>query len=105
SPSALRSRRGRPDALRSGVPPDAHPNVEPNMSRRPSLARLDLLALLAALSLSSCAILSPPEPRSGGDGLSDAAKETAKKPADQKPLVAGDQVGESGSAIGIGLDL
>lgn len=73
------------------------------MSRR--LVRTVFLALAAAWSLSSCAILSPPAPRSGGAGLSDGAKETAKKPEDQQPVEAGEQTGDASSMIGIGIAL
>src|SRR5258706_1993602 len=63
------------------------------MSRPTRITRLTqgaLLALALALSTTSCAILVPPEPRSGGDGLSDAAREAKKKPEDQTTLVAGE---------------
>ena len=50
---------------------------------------LILAVLIMALPLTGCAVLSPPTPRSGGDGLSDAAKETRKKPDQQATLAAG----------------
>ncbi|MBI1796667.1 MAG: hypothetical protein HYR74_06395 [Candidatus Eisenbacteria bacterium] len=72
---------------------------------RPAARRLALSLLAAPLLLSSCAILSPPAPREGGDRLSDAAKETARKPADQQPVAAGERVGDGGGAIDLGVDL
>ena len=62
------------------------------MSRLTRFSRLipgAVLALGLALSTTSCAILAPPEPRSGGDGIRAAVHEAKKKPQDQTPLVAG----------------
>ena len=66
------------------------------MNRRAAIPPTTLVIFLVATTatLSSCAILSPPPPRAGGDKLSDAAKETRKKPADQTPVTAGEQVGD-----------
>src|SRR5205809_7369890 len=60
-------------------------------TRTETLRELILVALIVALPLTGCAVLSPPAPRSGGDRLSDAAKETRKKPDQQSTLTAGRQ--------------
>src|SRR5262245_11974712 len=74
-------------SIRSTRAPPRSSMSHPTRITRPIAGAIAVIAL--ALSASSCAILVPPEPRSGGDGIRAAAEEAKKKPEDQTPLVAG----------------
>ncbi len=76
------------------APKPCRPTIRPTGATPGGLVGgLGLVLLLAALGLlTSCAILSPPPPRTGGDRLSDAVKETQKQPADQSTLEGGERV-------------